>query len=66
MLNKLFCWLSGFSCRWKTQHTAEYVRSAYGIFVGVNPPRVHVLVHYQMCERCGKTKCHEQVLHHKS
>lgn len=62
MLRKLSCWLSGFHCNWQTEHTREYTRGAYGLFVGVQPPQVKVVAHYKMCTRCGKTKCVERMM----
>jgi len=64
MLRKLWCWIVGTGCAWRTERTHSYVTEARGIFIGVQPPQVTVIVNQDRCGKCGKLRTHEVHLPH--
>lgn len=64
MLRKLWCLFVGTSCAWRTERTHSYVTNRSGIYMGVQPPQVTVIVNQDKCEKCGKLRTHEVHLPH--
>lgn len=62
MLKKLWCWIVGSSCVWKTTHVHEYERQAWGIYVNTPVPRVSVRDVCQTCDTCGAVRVKTQIL----
>lgn len=62
MLRKLWCWLIGIGCEWKTTHSSVFKQQAYGVFINSEVPVVTMRRVEQQCATCGQLRTQHFVL----
>jgi len=61
MLKRIWCWLVGWPCRFKTCSSQEAWVEASGIYYNASPRHVKVTRAVQQCKVCGRQRSVETV-----